>query len=255
MGSGARSSSGVSPNSITTDANFGSSSTSGGEKPAGSQTPEVQRTRRLKFAQPPGAEQSPTGMRRVSSSPGSLQRMATTSSGSLSRIARPPPSNSLDTDAALAVFKSLAAGWLAVGSVMLAVCNAGPILDFFAASASFDAATGFAAHSSASSRVHSSPEHRLLTPLVRAVWAAEGRDDNYSGSEPFEGEGPSSAAGPVAAIVITCLLALVALAVAKWPEANTTPRKGLSLRGGSSPRMRMSASFSGVHESQQRPVQ
>lgn len=213
MGSG-RSAEGISPSSVITEASLDKSCTDA-EKPTSFGTPE--QTRRLKFA--PTALPPALSMRRVASSPGNLQQMPLTG-GSLSRIKRQPSDDgSFDFNEACDIAKNLAASGAAVGSVMLAVCNAGAIADFFAATTAHGGANTLAAlaasaRDAALSDAHSN-DHTLLSPLAGSVWATT--EDNSSGSAAVEETGPSSVAGPIAAILITCMLALIALAVAKWP--------------------------------------
>ena len=221
MGSG-RSAEGISPSSVITDASLDKSCT-GEEKPTSFGTPE--QTRRLKFA--PTALPPAVSMRRVASSPGSLQQMPLT--GSLSRTCRPTSDDgSFDAKEAVDIAKNLAASGAAVGSVMLAVCNAGAIVDFFAAMTGLGAASSLAALEASGRETalsDSSREQRLVSPLAGSIWATT--EDNSSGSAIAQDAGPSSVAGPIAAILITCMLALIALAVAKWPAPKRTQIKSL----------------------------
>ena len=106
---------------------------------------------------------------------------------------------------------------------MLAVCNAGSLAAAFATPAGSSCEKAVALGLNPEACPGAVPSTSLLDPLtpqeLRLVqrWGSEGRDDNYSGSAAAE-SAPVQFAGPVAAIFVSTVIALVALAIAKWPQ-------------------------------------
>ena len=203
--------------------------------------PPQNRTRRLRFAQPDG------GVSPDASPP--IVRRATPSSGTMGRVpASPqrhrryqPDATALNVSEALQTLKHLAIMGSAVGCTLFAVSHAASIGDVVAGAVATlvpgalpTAALGWEPLSLRTD-ARKVGDERFLSPLVRAAWSGAGRDDNYSGSTSTEAARSTQESSPVAAVFVACLLALIALGLARWPSSDrtTAPAK----RGLAKPRL------------------
>ena len=191
---GGRSSEGHSPTTVTAVCSFVES------------TKPPDRTRRLRFATPPSPDSSPTPpLRRVASAPSALQKLANSPLAMRRRHDVDP--HALGLQDALQVVRNLGACGLAVGCVLLLVCNANAIGD---ALATLPLGCTPAAFPSQMARP-SFRDDSLLAPMV--VDVSDG-NENYSGSMGVLAEDDEQAGSALVAVGLVAAFALGAAGVA-----------------------------------------
>lgn len=200
--------------------------------------PKENRTRKLRFAQPDGGlspEASPPIMRRAASSPGALHRLPNSAPSASAHHSHDDAAVTLDLNEALRTLKQMAMFGCAIGCLLLTISNGGAIREAVAdMTVSMPSVSSylapFALSLDAGAEAGTTRSRRksveLLPPSLASVLRAgfEGaRDINHSDSaatESLKYAGPAQESSPVAAVFLTCILALVALSVARWQKAD-----------------------------------